>query len=84
MVKKLLSEGDKVKVSVVFRGREITHPELGRNILQKMWNSLKGIAGVDRPLEVEEKNMCLIFSPLPAKPSKEAKKSSEESRNAQT
>lgn len=74
LVRKLLSEGDKVKVSVIFRGREVTHPEIGKNILQKMLNSLKEVAAIDKPLAVEERNMSLIFSPLPAKQPKELKK----------
>lgn len=77
MIQKLLSEGNKVKVSIIFRGREITHPEIGRGILQKIVSSLKGIAAVDSPLAVEERNMNLTFSPLSAKLSKEVKKAEE-------
>ena len=71
LTKKLLGEGDKVKVSVLFRGREITHPELGKDILQKMLNSLKGVAAIDKPLAMEARRMSLILSPLPSKQPKE-------------
>jgi len=42
--KKFIVEGDKVKVLVVFRGRQVVHPELGIRLLQKVANDLKGIA----------------------------------------
>ena len=47
-VKKLLLSGDKVKVTVMFRGREITHPEIGWRLLQRMSESLKEVAVVGR------------------------------------
>lgn len=81
-IKKLIGEGDKVKVSVIFRGREITHPEMGRNILQKVASSLKGLANLDKPLAMEERNMNITFLPLPAKPAKEVKKTTEETIDA--
>jgi translation initiation factor IF-3 len=71
MVRKLLKEGDKVKVSVVFRGREITHPEIGYKVLQRMSEALKEVATLERPPSVDGPAMHLIFSP--AKNVKEAK-----------
>jgi len=60
---RLLGEGDKVKVTVTFRGREITRPELGKRILQQVLTNLKDKAVVDQPLVVEEKSLSIFFSP---------------------
>ncbi len=74
-VKRLLGGGDKVKVTVRFRGREVTRPELGKKVLQQMLDQLKDEAIVNQPLMVEERSMSLIFSPR--KQVKQAKKDSE-------
>jgi translation initiation factor IF-3 len=63
-VKKLLGEGDKVKVTVMFRGREIVHPELGLRLLQRMSELLKEIASIDRQPSIDGKRMIMILSPL--------------------
>ncbi|MBN2098784.1 MAG: translation initiation factor IF-3 [Dehalococcoidia bacterium] len=63
LIERLLGEGDKVKVTVFFRGREITRPELGKRILQQVLTDLKDKAVVDQPLVVEEKSLSLFFSP---------------------
>ena len=64
---RFLRDGDKVKATVMFRGREITHPELGRVLLTRMMEKLEEIATVDRPPKVEGKNMIIILSPKPSK-----------------
>lgn len=74
LVQRLLAEGDKVRVSVVFRGREITHPDLGWKLLQKLAQEMKGIALVEKMPGMEGNMLTTIFSPAkkPAEP-KEAK-----------
>ena len=67
LAKRMLEEGDKVKVNVVFRGREITHPELGLRALQKMTDGLKDIAGIDGSPSLDGRIMHLVLTPLPAK-----------------
>lgn len=62
LIERLLSEGDKVKVAVIFRGREVTHPEMGKKVLQYLLTNLKDKAVVDQPLLVEERSLSLIFS----------------------
>jgi translation initiation factor IF-3 len=64
---KLLREGDKVKVSVMFRGREITHPEIGRALLDRMYEKLKEVAAVERPATMEGRFMSMILTPTVAK-----------------
>ena len=58
----LLNDGNKVKVTVMFRGREITHPELGFSLLQRMAESLKDIAVIDQQPSMEGRRMNLILS----------------------
>ncbi|MFC2002965.1 translation initiation factor IF-3 [Chloroflexota bacterium] len=63
-VSKLLDGGSKVKVTVIFRGREITHPEIGWKLLQKVVESLKDMANIDRQPSMESgRLMTLILSP---------------------
>lgn len=61
-VRKLLDGGDKVKVTVMFRGREITHPEIGWKLLQRMSESLKEVASVERQPLLDGKRMFIILS----------------------
>ena len=62
LTKRLLAEGDKVKVSMIFRGREISHPERGRDIFRKMLEELKEVALVDQP-QVSERSLVMVLSP---------------------
>ena len=62
-VRKLLDEGDKVKVTVRFRGREITHPEIGWRLLQRMSESLQGAASIAKQPVIEGRSMNVILSP---------------------
>jgi translation initiation factor IF-3 len=61
--RKLLGGGDKVKVTILFRGREITHPELGWKLLQRMAESLKEVAMADGRPAMEERRMHIVLSP---------------------
>ena len=63
LARKLLEERDKVKVTVMFRGREITHPEFGWKLLQRMTESLKGLASVEGQPLTEGKRMSIVLSP---------------------
>ena len=82
LVKRLLHEGDKVKVSVIFRGREITHSEIGKDIMQKVLDSLEGVAVVERPLAIDGRTMSLIFLPASSKRPKESKLEGSQSAKA--
>ncbi len=72
VARKLLEEGDKVKVHVFFRGREVTHPEMGLKLLQKVADSLKDIAVLDGTPSSEERFMSIVLSPSLNKPAKKA------------
>lgn len=70
IAKKLLTNGDKVKVTIMFRGREITHPDIGRRLLQRMSESVKEIASVERHPAMDGRRMLLILSPTAAQKAK--------------
>jgi len=71
--RKLLDGGDKVKVTVMFRGREFTHPEIGWRLLQRMADVLKEVASVDgQPLMVGRR-MNVILLPMAAQKTKKIK-----------
>jgi len=59
---RFLLDGDKVKATVMFRGRELSHPELGRQVLIRMAAELKEIANVERDPKLEGKNMIMILA----------------------
>ena len=69
-IRKLLDEGDKVKVTVMFRGREIVHPQLGLRLLQKMTESLKEEASVERQPSMDGRRMIMILTPVPGQKAK--------------
>ena len=61
--KKLLASGAKVKVTIMFRGREITHPELGWKLLRRMTESLSETASLERHPAMEGRQMNIILTP---------------------
>lgn len=63
-IKRFLEEGNKVKVSVMFRGREMAHPELGRAVLDRVVQDLKTVAVVEQEARMEGRNMFMMLSPL--------------------
>ena len=72
-IEEFLGDGDKVKVGVLFRGRELAHTELGRVLLDKVVGELKGSAVIERPPIMEGKMMSMIVSRAPGwEPAKKA------------
>ena len=59
--------GDKVKVTLRFRGREMGHPELGADIMKRFAESLADTANVDKPAKLEGRNMLMFLAPKPVK-----------------
>lgn len=60
---RFLKDGDKVKTTMVFRGREIVHTQLGRQLLVRMAEELKDLCNIERQPKLEGKNMIMILSP---------------------
>ncbi len=75
---KLLEEGDKVKVTIMFRGREVTHPQIGRDLLDRVAAKLKDVSVVERGHSMEGRFMSIILAPAPPKQEKTKKESTEE------
>jgi len=69
--KKLLEEGNKVRLVLRFRGREVVYPELGWNVLRKVAEASKEIAVVSSSAN-EARSIALVLSPVSLKKSKEA------------
>lgn len=61
--RRFLEEGDKVKVTVMFRGREITHPELAQRLCKRLLEELGDQVVVERFPKLEGRNMIMILSP---------------------
>ena len=59
---KLLKQGDKVKITVMFRGREITHPQIGKALLDRFVASLDDIASVEKDAMLEGRHMTIIMA----------------------
>ncbi len=60
---RFLKDGDKVKATIMFRGREIVHTQLGMQLLQRLAEELKDLCNVERQPKLEGKNMIMILSP---------------------
>ena len=67
LVHRLLNQGSKVKVSVLFRGREITHPDLGMTVLRSVAEDLAENALMEKPPGFEGRALTMILSPKPIK-----------------
>jgi translation initiation factor IF-3 len=61
-IQKFIEEGDKVKVTVRFRGRQMAHPQLGRQVLDSIAQKLTGVASVERMPLVEGRTMSMIMT----------------------
>ena len=78
-VLRFLSEGNKVKITIMFRGREMAHPEKGLSILERLADDLKDVAVIENQPKMEGRNMHMLIAPLPQKAKKaQAKKDEEE------
>lgn len=67
---KFLSDGDRVKVSVRFRGREMAHTEIGQVLLKDFADKCSEIAAMDKAPKLEGRNMFMFLSPKPVAPAK--------------
>ncbi len=63
-VERFLKDEAKVKVTVMFRGRELTHPEIGQDLLEKIARDLQEVAVVEQQPELDGRNMVMLLSPI--------------------
>jgi len=78
-----LEEGDRIKVTVRFRGRELTHPELGRNLLTKFTEAVKDHGTLERAPVLEGKSMFIVMASVHKPKSHEARPSGQGGRDAE-
>jgi translation initiation factor IF-3 len=62
-VAKFLGEGHKVKITIMFRGREVYHPEHGKRILDRIAEQMEGIAKVEFEPKLDNRNMVMVLAP---------------------
>ena len=67
---RFVQEGNKVKVTIMFRGRELSHPELGRDVLDRVAEKLGDTVVIERAAKLEGKNMTMIVAPKAQKSAK--------------
>ena len=60
---KFLGEGNKVKVSIRLRGRQMAHANLGRDVMNNFFEGLKEIAVIEKPINMEGRNIIMILAP---------------------
>lgn len=73
-VLRFLAGGAKVKITIMFRGREMAHPEQGLSILERLADDLKDVAVIENAPKMEGRNMHMLIAPLPAAVKKAADK----------
>ena len=64
---RFIGEGNKVKASIRFRGREMGHPELGQEIMRRFAESMADVANVEKPAQLEGRTMLMFLAPKPVK-----------------
>jgi translation initiation factor IF-3 len=82
---KFLDAGDKVKVTVLFRGREMAHPDIGRGLLDQLSEQLRPHGTIEQPPRMEGRTMTMFLNPLKSKQSqseKEGQRREAEAQNA--
>jgi translation initiation factor IF-3 len=61
--RRFLEEGNKVKATMMFRGRQVAHPELGREVLSRVAGALEDVGKVDSNPVLEGRNMIMVLTP---------------------
>lgn len=67
-IRQFLEDGDKAKITILFRGREVAHTEPGYKIMSELVESLKDIAIIESPPKMEGKKLMMILAPAAKKP----------------
>ena len=80
-ISKFIAEGSKVKVTIMFRGREVSHPEIGQSILESIIEKID--CSVERPPKIEGKNMLMIVTGKKVKPNAKDQDTSSSSQKIQ-
>lgn len=70
-VRRFLEDGSKVRASIMFRGREMTHTELGLKLLDRLAEDMSHLATVEASPKVDGRNMVMVLAPVKAKAKKD-------------
>jgi len=62
-IRRFLAQKDKTKISLIFRGREIAHPQIGIDLLNRVATELEDIGTVEQPPKIEGRNLTMIIAP---------------------
>ena len=62
-IHRFIEEGDKVKVTMRFRGREMVHQEIGKQVLERVREEMEGIAKVEQFPRLEGRQMTMVMAP---------------------
>jgi len=79
-LKRFLEDGDKAKVSLRFRGREVVHPEIGLNLMNRIAEDLEEVGQVESEPKFEGRQMIMVLAP--SKKAKKAQKAPQEAQSA--
>ncbi len=74
---RFLSEGNKVKASIRFRGREMAHASLGNDVMNRFADALAEVGSVEKAPKLEGRSMQMFIAPKPQKPQKQVNKQEE-------
>lgn len=80
-VLRFLEAGNKVKITIMFRGREMAHPEQGLSILERLADDLKDVAVIENQPKMEGRNMHMLIAPLPATAKKKKDSKNDEGKD---
>ncbi len=63
-VERFLEHGDKVKVVIMFRGRELAHKEIGKRLLDRVYDEVKELGAIESAAKVDGRDMIMLLAPL--------------------
>ena len=66
-IREFLDEGNKVKITIMFRGREMAHTEFGYDLINKIIQDLENEASTEKPAKLEGKNLSVVLNPMKMK-----------------
>ena len=66
-IREFLDEGNKVKITIMFRGREMAHTEFGYDLINKIIQDLENEASTEKPAKLEGKNLSAVLNPMKMK-----------------
>ena len=80
-IREFLDEGNKVKITIMFRGREMAHTEFGYDLINKIIQDLENEAATEKPAKLEGKNLSAVLNPVKMKKTSSDSEKNEVSEN---